>query len=481
MKNINILLVSDNRIFIRQIYSSLNSDSDLIINVIFHSTQIFEAYLKYRPDIILLDGLVYLPITSILKHFNEYHWDCPFLITAPVQTDFSAFHNVTLVNPEQDNLKNIILSQRKVYEHTDQSDSSPYSLMSDDGQYLPESDLYYVMFSVFLSTKEPTLSKDIIDKSKKKCSAIGKIEIFRLLKNGILIIMRNTTMNQYKHFSQIHTILTQATSLAYTSIYCTRISLSEISYISHQLVHLAPLSYCLGSSCLSLTQLQYMQTTTAKIDVYATWSELLRFFFKRDIDALLSTLRYFYLHQVIGSADISSLQYLRLYTAFSEQYLFKNYVETPIGQYYPFTCAQKEYERVQQYWKDLLHNYQKEPFLLITEESILRILNQYNEPDWSLDAAANELGYSKAHISRTFKRNLGITFHELLQQLRLLRSTHLLTASDSSISEIALAVGYTDAQYFSKVFHRNLKLYPSDYRKLHTKEACYASTYPTQK
>ena len=54
---------------------------------------------------------------------------------------------------------------------------------------------------------------------------------------------------------------------------------------------------------------------------------------------------------------------------------------------------------------------------------------------------------------------------DYIQLLRLKKSIELMADQNNTISGIAYEVGFSDPNYFSKVFKKVYKLTPSDYRK----------------
>ena len=64
-----------------------------------------------------------------------------------------------------------------------------------------------------------------------------------------------------------------------------------------------------------------------------------------------------------------------------------------------------------------------------------------------------------------FKKNLGMTFTEHLNQTRVGKSCSLLTSTTLSLSEIASRCGFEDQSYFSKVFKKQMGVSPKEYRK----------------
>jgi len=72
---------------------------------------------------------------------------------------------------------------------------------------------------------------------------------------------------------------------------------------------------------------------------------------------------------------------------------------------------------------------------------------------------------SPSHIRRRFKAVTGYTIAEYVNKCRVDRSMYLLASTDMSIIDIALDVGYTDQNYYSRVFKKFVNKSPSEYRK----------------
>jgi AraC-like DNA-binding protein len=86
----------------------------------------------------------------------------------------------------------------------------------------------------------------------------------------------------------------------------------------------------------------------------------------------------------------------------------------------------------------------------------------------SLDDLARAAAMSRYHFLRSFKAHVGITPYAYLQQVRLRTAASLLQSSSRSITEIALACGFTSSSRFSATFRRFYQCSPSTYRRLHT-------------
>ena len=85
--------------------------------------------------------------------------------------------------------------------------------------------------------------------------------------------------------------------------------------------------------------------------------------------------------------------------------------------------------------------------------------------DFSLQAMANEFSFSRAYLSRYYKRYAGVTIRESLRDLRMGAAEQLLRGSALPIESVALKVGYADTSYFIETFRHARGMTPLQYRK----------------
>ncbi len=83
----------------------------------------------------------------------------------------------------------------------------------------------------------------------------------------------------------------------------------------------------------------------------------------------------------------------------------------------------------------------------------------------SLFELAESVGVHEAHLSREFRRFYRSTVGEYVRQLRIEFACRELSSSESSLVEIALAVGFTDQSHFGKTFKKIIGVSPAAYRK----------------
>lgn len=81
---------------------------------------------------------------------------------------------------------------------------------------------------------------------------------------------------------------------------------------------------------------------------------------------------------------------------------------------------------------------------------------------------ASEFGLVAPYLSKLFKEYSGYTPAQYIQKIRLERAKKLLeTKADILAKDVAEMVGYPNPLYFSKVFKKNVGVYPSEYRNLY--------------
>ncbi|MCB1906028.1 MAG: helix-turn-helix domain-containing protein [Rhodocyclaceae bacterium] len=80
-------------------------------------------------------------------------------------------------------------------------------------------------------------------------------------------------------------------------------------------------------------------------------------------------------------------------------------------------------------------------------------------------AMAGRSGLPERSFNRRFQAATGLSPMEYVLTLRLEEAKQMLEAGDEPVEGIALAVGYEDAGFFSRLFRRKVGLTPAQYRK----------------
>ena len=83
----------------------------------------------------------------------------------------------------------------------------------------------------------------------------------------------------------------------------------------------------------------------------------------------------------------------------------------------------------------------------------------------SIKDLANVVNFSEHYFMRFFKKYMGMTCVDYINEYRLKIATNLLETTDMSIMEIAVKVGVNNISYFNKIFKKKFNLTPKEYRK----------------
>lgn len=84
---------------------------------------------------------------------------------------------------------------------------------------------------------------------------------------------------------------------------------------------------------------------------------------------------------------------------------------------------------------------------------------------WTIDELCAMAHMSRSTFLRTFRRALGRAPMGFLLDRRLEAARRLLRDTDRSITEIALDTGFSDSNYFARVFRRAVGLAPGEFRR----------------
>lgn len=95
---------------------------------------------------------------------------------------------------------------------------------------------------------------------------------------------------------------------------------------------------------------------------------------------------------------------------------------------------------------------------------IKQYIAEHMNEDLSLARLAERVYFNPSYLSRLFKQITGTNLLSYINEIRLEKAMELLKNNDLKIHEIAVAVGYESASYFTQFFKRTLKISPQEYR-----------------
>lgn len=98
-------------------------------------------------------------------------------------------------------------------------------------------------------------------------------------------------------------------------------------------------------------------------------------------------------------------------------------------------------------------------------QRLLQMLKEDCGSNMNLSSVADKLGLSSVYLSKIFKHEMGMNYTQYLTDCRMERAKEMLIQENAQVQEIAEALGYSQAHYFSKIFKQYTGLTPSEYMR----------------
>jgi len=108
-------------------------------------------------------------------------------------------------------------------------------------------------------------------------------------------------------------------------------------------------------------------------------------------------------------------------------------------------------------------------------QEVMKLIDKCSGNELSLSYAADHLQLNPAYLSRIFRDKTGMNFLEYLTHVRIEKSKKLLHETNWKIKEIGEISGYSNVNYFIRVFKEMTGTTPREYRKLYSAEGLPAT------
>ncbi len=119
---------------------------------------------------------------------------------------------------------------------------------------------------------------------------------------------------------------------------------------------------------------------------------------------------------------------------------------------------------------DFYANYRKEnsdyPEVIL---NTIKIIKTSYKKSLTLIEVSENLHLNSVYLGALFKKNTGLTFAQFLNSYRISKSIELMRTTDKDINDIAIEVGYQNVNYFFRVFKKQTKMAPREYRRMSKK------------
>jgi AraC-like DNA-binding protein len=127
-----------------------------------------------------------------------------------------------------------------------------------------------------------------------------------------------------------------------------------------------------------------------------------------------------------------------------------------------------------EFWMMILHELSTGNIEKTTDSLLERVVDHLQKNLHKTPCDVTELaaavGYSRAHFTRKFSEECGISPGKFLLDWRLRIAAQMLATDYSQIKSIAWQSGFTDVSHFCRVFKQETGLTPLQYRRKKTDE-----------
>ena len=87
------------------------------------------------------------------------------------------------------------------------------------------------------------------------------------------------------------------------------------------------------------------------------------------------------------------------------------------------------------------------------------------QKDLKLEGIAKSFNYNSAYLGKLFRREMGDSFNNALDSIRISNARRLLEETDYKVYQISELVGYSSIDYFYTKFKKYVGISPKQYRR----------------
>jgi YesN/AraC family two-component response regulator len=98
-------------------------------------------------------------------------------------------------------------------------------------------------------------------------------------------------------------------------------------------------------------------------------------------------------------------------------------------------------------------------------QRILEELRKDHTSEVRVTKLARQCGMTRYAFSRLFRASVGVSCREYVMRLRIETACRMLELPHESVTQVAIAAGFTDASYFARIFRKHMRKSPIEYAK----------------
>jgi len=131
-----------------------------------------------------------------------------------------------------------------------------------------------------------------------------------------------------------------------------------------------------------------------------------------------------------------------------------------------YRCSLKAYEFITFCYQHFENLYDRKDSDIPEDiKKCMEFMQEKHTQNLCIDEISEHVALSKSYLNKKFKKYTGMPLLSYLTQFRIEKSFHLLQHTQKSIKEISFELGFSDPNYFNKVFRKSTGISPGLFRK----------------
>ncbi|WP_281165233.1 helix-turn-helix transcriptional regulator [Liquorilactobacillus sicerae] len=454
----HVLVISENRILLRQLWQWLANQPNLIIQLVPFSTDALTAFSANQVDLIIIDANILLPYQEILNDLTKAPWNYGVLFLGKDLTAANYQHPLISLKFKQLNpttLKNAINRLLQRLNHSQPAAGSLTLTTFQSATELP----YGTYHLLWIKTYTQAINSSEIKRLQKSLQ-LKFLTLIKLNKSDeLLVLINRAQLNSQLNFIQLKKELIILWGANCSCVYRKNIASVELKQQLIRFKQLQDLRYFLGGEIIMAPiKPQTNSLNLTLIEQCLTFSQTL---FNGNLPTAQHLLQAVYLDQIKPQRSFVALAYLRLQISFFI-YLTENQEIKPVA--WNFATLEDELHALlkDQFWQKIKYH---SPIIKTTLNQCLQVIWQHFSQGWSLKETASQLAINKTYLNRIYKEQFQLTIAGTYTWLRLEFAKIYLCYSTATIAQAAAAAGFKSVSYFNRVFKNRYQTTPKSYQE----------------
>lgn len=460
----HLLLISEDRLFLKKIYPLLEDESRFCIHLVPFSMDALESFKKFHADAVILDTTVFIPYENILNDLKECQWNYSVILISSKNEKINLQKNIYTVGKEDVNREifedffDRIFGRQK--EENASLQNSFFSWNGNNALDLTAETYHLVYIRSF--EKKNIFSQAKVKTFENEISSYAKINTVFAKDNEFFFLLARQNLKSEFNFVRLGQDAFEIFGARAAMLFDSSINHKKVLSECKQMKKLSSYAYFFNGKAFSIQDLNTKEALFEEKILHAQCQPLLQALLSGDKESAVHIVRELYYKTIKQYMNFQTLEYIRL------QLNFFNFLFGQDFLLFDFDCLEEEIDFIlttNLFVKD--ESEKKKSRNVI--DSVMEIYNSF-QFNISLEGIAKELGRNKIYLNRIYKENFNLTILDTLQYLRLEHAKFYLVYTKLKVSEIAAKTGFNDIGYFSKFFHHETGKTALEYRNQKSEE-----------